>query len=48
MVRGDQYPSIDTNTKFIGGCVGKIQGGGVATTPPWLDVLQKIPWLDEG
>ncbi len=47
MVRGGQYLSIDTKTKFIETLVAKIQGG-VATTPPWLDVLQKIRWLDEG
>ena len=47
MVRGAQYLSIDTKTKFIETLVAKIQGG-IATTPRWLDVLQKMAWLDEG
>ncbi len=47
MVRGDQYLSIDTKTKFIETLVAKIQGG-LQQPPRWLDVLQKIRWLDEG
>ena len=41
--RGGPYLPIDTKINFIGGSVWKI------TTPPvWLDMLQKIAWLDEG
>ena len=41
------YLPIDTKINFIEGSVWKIMGGG-CNNPPWLDVLQKIAWLDEG
>ena len=46
MNREGPYLPIDTKTNFIGVRFGKYREG-VATTP-WLDVLQKIAWLDEG
>ena len=40
MSREGPYLPIDTkiNLENLGGC----------NNPPWLDVLQKIAWLDEG
>ena len=46
MNREGPYLPFDTKINFIGGS-GKSREG-VATTPPWLDVLQKIARLDEG
>ena len=46
MNRGGPYLPIDTKINFIGGSVRKILRG--CNNPPWLDVLQKIAWLDEG
>ena len=45
MHRIDQYLSVDTKTKFIG---FDYENLGNNPPPPWLDVLQKIAWLDEG
>ena len=46
MVRGYQYLSIYTKTKFIETVVAEIQG--VQQPPSWLDLLQKICWSDKG
>ena len=46
VARGVQYLSIDTKTKFIGVQFRKSREG--LLHPLWLDVLQKIAWLDEG
>ena len=46
MDKGDQYLSTDTKSKFIGDSLAEIYGGD-CNIPPWLDVLQKIAWLDE-
>ena len=41
MIREGPYLPIDTKINFIGGSVRN-------NPPPWLDVLQKIVWLDKG
>ena len=46
MNREGSYLPIDTKINFIKCSVRKIYGG--LQHPPWLDVLQKIAWLDEG
>ena len=45
-VRRHPYLSIDIKTKFIKSLVAKIQGS--CNNSRWLDVLQKLRWLDEG
>ena len=47
MSREGPHLLIDTKINFIGVRFGKSREG-VATIPSWLDVLQKIAWLDEG
>ena len=44
MDREGPYLPIDTKINFIGG----LENIGGCNNPPWLDVLQKMAWLDEG
>ena len=46
MNREGPYIPIDTKINFTVGRLGKSREG--LQQPPWLDVLQKLAWLDEG
>ena len=46
MNRKGPYLPIDTKINFIGVQFGKSREGVAPSA--WLDVLQKIAWLDEG